>query len=77
MSVPLYKLDVTPEMIEKIGYKHVPRIKVAKAASVGAILPSRQDALLKDIQHLQTQLGRLSECANKIYAEVLGLTIED
>lgn len=44
-------------------------IKVVKPQET-RILPAERDALLANIRHLQTQLGRLSECASKIYEQV-------
>lgn len=52
-----------------------PRAKEIRVVKSRDILPNRRDQLLKTIDHLESQAGRLAQMARDIRAEVLSLTV--
>ena len=52
-----------------------PKITIVKGAARG-IIPSRRDDLLKDLDYLETQIGRLAKMARDVRAKALLLTTE-
>jgi hypothetical protein len=52
------------------------QIKVVKPSQQSAIIPSRRDVLLKRINDMETEIGRLGKLLAEVRADVLHLTTE-
>lgn len=50
-------------------------IKIRKAAD-RVIIPNRREELLKNLDYMETQIGRLAKMARDVRAEVLLLTTD-
>jgi len=57
--------------------RQAPTVKTVAFSPQIPIIPNRRDALLKTLDHLEAQAGRLMKMARDVRAEVLSLTIED
>jgi predicted transcriptional regulator len=54
----------------------VEQIKVVKPSQQSAIIPSRRDVLLKRINDMETEIGRLGKLLAEVRADVLHLTVK-
>lgn len=70
---PILGIGKTPEYVKEIAAS--PQIKIVKPVT-GSIVSRRREEILKDLDYLETQIGRLAKMARDLRADFLQLTVE-